>query len=69
MVNWKIVFPKSLLDALDLVISNNIFQFDDVYYRQRKAVAMGTKFAPVYATLTLGYLEEIQAKVLKPVNA
>ena len=28
------------------------------YYRQVKGTAMGTKVAPVYATLTLGYLEQ-----------
>ena len=28
-------------------------------YRQTKGMEMGIKFAPVYATLVIGYLEEI----------
>ena len=32
--------------------------FDDKYYNQLHGTAMGTKMAPVYATLFLGYLEE-----------
>jgi len=34
------------------------FYFDGKYYQQRKVTAMGTKVAPTYATLVLGYLEE-----------
>ena len=34
------------------------FCFNDTYFLQIKGAAMGTKFAPIYATLILGYLEE-----------
>ena len=47
-----------ILDGIKLILENNIFCFNDTFYRQEKGTAMGTKFAPVYATLTIGYLEE-----------
>ena len=37
--------------------SNN-FLFDNKMFRQISGTAMGTKFAPPYACLTMGYLEE-----------
>ena len=48
-----------LTEASSLVVNNNIFMFNDRYFHQVKGMAMGTKMAPTYATLTLGYLEEI----------
>ena len=47
-----------ILDGIKLILENNIFSFNDKHYKQVKGTAMGTKFAPVYATLTVGYLEE-----------
>ena len=53
-------FPKEfILDGINLIITNNTFCFNRKHYRQTKGMAMGTKFAPVYATLVIGYLEEI----------
>ena len=48
----------ALLRALKFILENNSFHFNGNYYRQVKGTAMGTKVAPVYATLTLGYLEQ-----------
>ena len=42
-----------------MIITNNTFCFNSKHYRQTKGTAMGTKFAAVYATLVIGYLEEI----------
>ncbi|MEW8544348.1 MAG: hypothetical protein AB2693_12510 [Candidatus Thiodiazotropha sp.] len=39
-------------------MENNTFQFNDMFFKQIKGTAMGTKVAPTYATLTLGYLEQ-----------
>ena len=47
-----------ILDGIKFILENNIFCFNDIFYKQEKGTAMGTKFAPVYATLTIGYLEE-----------
>jgi hypothetical protein len=46
------------LKGLEIVLKNNIFNFDGKTYKQISGTAMGTKMAPSYATLTLGYLEE-----------
>ena len=40
------------------MLENNHFHFDDSYYLQIKGTAMGTKVAPTYATLVMGFLEE-----------
>ena len=47
-----------IMDALDLILNKNTFQFDNRYYIQVIGTAMGTKAAPSYATLTLAFLEE-----------
>lgn len=49
---------KFILSALSLILENNTFQFDGDHFRQLVGTAMGTKCAPTYATLTLGFLEE-----------
>ncbi|XP_062601156.1 uncharacterized protein LOC134262845 [Saccostrea cucullata] len=47
-----------ILEALQVVLENNHFHFDEQFYLQIKGTAMGTKVAPTYATLVMGYLEE-----------
>jgi hypothetical protein len=46
-----------ILEAIELILTNNTFQFNSQNYLQMLGTAMGTKFAPSYASLTLGYLE------------
>ena len=46
-----------ILASIRIILENNIFQFNGSFYRQRRGTAMGTKMAPIYATLTLGFLE------------
>jgi len=51
-------FPTSLfLKVLELVMSGNIFQFDDLFFRQEDGTAMGTSCAMLYACLYYGYHE------------
>ena len=53
-------FPKEfILEGIEIILNNNTFRFNGKHYHQTKGTAMGTKFAPVYATLVIGYLEEI----------
>ena len=40
------------------ILTNNHFKFDSNFYRQLNGTAMGTKFAPPYACLAVGFLEE-----------
>jgi hypothetical protein len=46
------------LEAMDIVLRNNTFTFNQDPYLQLSGTAMGTKMAPTYATLMLGYLEK-----------
>lgn len=46
-----------ILEGLKLVLENNHFHFDEEFFLQTKGTAMGTKVAPTYATLVMGYLE------------
>jgi hypothetical protein len=51
-------FPKTLfLKVLEKVMSENVFQFDDLFFRQEDGTAMGTSSAVLYATLYFGYHE------------
>ena len=47
-----------ILEAASFVLKNNNFLFDNVLYKQIKGTAMGAKFAPSYACLTISFLEE-----------
>ena len=55
---FKILQKEFILDGIKFILENNFFCFNNTFYRQEKGTAMGTKFAPVNATLTIGYLEE-----------
>ncbi|XP_014790251.1 uncharacterized protein LOC106883665 [Octopus bimaculoides] len=47
-----------IIKATRLVLEENTFKFDNRTYRQIKGTAMGMRFAPSYANLVMGYLEE-----------
>ena len=47
-----------ILKATSFVLSNNDVQFDSYMFLQLVGTAKGTKFAPPYAYLSVGYLEE-----------
>ena len=57
-----------ILEGIKGILENNNFVFDDMYYNQIRGTAMGTKFAPTYATLVLAYLEEKLYTQLESVN-
>lgn len=46
-----------IIDSVKLILENNTFQFDSRHFKQISGTAMGTKMAPTYATLVLGFLE------------
>lgn len=48
-----------ILESISLILKENTFNFNDNHYRQLQGTAMGTKMAPTYATLVMGYLEQI----------
>ena len=47
-----------IIESIKLILANNNFLFNDVMYCQRIGTAMGHVFAPPYACLVIGYLEE-----------
>ena len=47
-----------VLDGIALILKNNSFQFGNRHFSQIKGTCMGSKIGPVYAILTLAYLEE-----------
>ena len=49
---------EALIEALRLVMKNNIFSFGDTLWRQKTGTAMGTPPAPPWATLYFALLEE-----------
>ena len=52
-------FPTDMVcEGLELVMRNNIFQFDDCYFHQKEGAAMGTSTACAYATTCYSYHEE-----------
>ena len=63
---WIELYPDSLnlrfskdfvLEGIKIILENNNCFFNNKYYNQIKGTAMGTIFAPTYATLTIGYFE------------
>ena len=49
-----------IMESATLILENNNFYFDGQMYHQWIGVAMGTIFAPPYACLSVGFLEETQ---------
>ena len=63
---WLENHPESLharfnkefaLKCTKFILQNNNMKFNNEYYNQIKGTAMGTTFAPTYATLSMGYFE------------
>ena len=52
-------FTKELvINSIKFILKNYNFLFHSKMYNQFSQTAMGTKFAPPYACLTIGYQEE-----------
>ena len=51
-------FPVYIIEGIKSILVNNSFCFNDTHFLQIKGTSMGTKFAPIYGTLGLAYLEE-----------
>ncbi len=53
----KCISNDFILKTLKIVLENNTFNFDKKTFLQARGTAMGTKCAPVYATLVKAFLE------------
>ena len=49
---------KRISKLIELVLTNNHFQFKDVDYLQKLGTAMGTRMAPSFASLFMGKFEK-----------
>ena len=54
-----------IIRSLEIILNSNAFEFNDNVYKQCKGTAIGTKVAPTYATLVLGYLGEKLYNILE----
>ena len=52
------VSTDSLMDLAEVVLKNNMFEFNGKFYHQIRGTAIGTKCAPPYSILFLADLEE-----------
>ena len=52
------VSSDTLMELAELVLKNNIFEFDEKTFRQKRGTATGTKFAPPYTILLMAEFEE-----------
>ena len=59
---WKLgitnISSDTLTELAEVVLKNNIFEFDEKTFKQKRGTAIGTKFAPPYAILFMANLEE-----------
>jgi hypothetical protein len=52
--------PTDMLSQLlNIVMKNNVFEFNGTFYHQVEGVAMGTSCAPAFANLSLGFKERM----------
>ena len=54
----KNVTTETLLELSEIVLKNNIFQFNEKTLKQLRGTAIGMKFAPPYAIIFMADLEE-----------
>ena len=47
-----------ILELVEFILTNNFTKFDEDLWQQLTGTSMGTKMAPPYACLTIGFLEE-----------
>ena len=58
----KQISSDTLMELAEVVLKNNIFEFDENTFKQKRGTAVGTKFAPPYTILFMADFEE---KMLK----
>ena len=58
--------PEILTELINIVLKNNVFEFNGNFYLQIQGTAMGTKMAPAYANIFMGELEKKLIAIDKP---
>ena len=60
----KDVSTNTLVELAELVLKNNIFNFNEKTLKQKRGTAIGTKFAPPYNILFMAELEEKNLEIV-----
>ena len=58
--------PELLEEMLNIVLKNNVFEFNGDFFLQLQGTAMGTKMAPAYTNLFMGSLEPTLTRLGHP---
>ena len=58
----KQISNDTLAEFAEIVLKNNIFEFDGKTFKQKRGTAIRTKFAPPYAIL---YMADLKEKLLE----
>ena len=58
----KHIASDTLTELAEVVLKNNIFEFDEKTFKQKRGTAIGTKFAPPYAIL---FMADFEKKMLE----
>ena len=67
---WKLgenkqISSDTLTELAEIVLKNNIFEFDKKTFKQKNGTAIGPKFAPPYAILLTADLEEKMLEIFE----
>ena len=64
----KMFRSDDILKKPKFVLKNNIFEFDCKLYKQISGAAIGTKFAPPYASIFMDYIKTdfLKTQAIKP---
>ena len=54
----KQISSDTLTELAEVVLKNNIFEFDEKTFKQKRGTAIGTKFASPYAIVFMADFEE-----------
>ena len=63
---WKLGHSEFQIQLLEIVVSQNIFEFNNELFIQQIGTAMGTKYAPTYANI---FMNTLDAKVKSLANS
>ena len=61
----KQISSETVAELVEIVLKNNIFEFDEKTFKQKRGTAIGTKFAPPRAILFMADLEEKMLEIFE----
>ena len=64
----KKVSTEDIVKMADIVLKNNLFEFDSKFYKQISRTVIGTKFAPSYPCIFIDHIETefLKTQDIKP---